>query len=151
LNGMFKDKGGPEDSLLRRVPTKLNQRSWGALRVQFARVTPVDSDHTLEKEHPALSHLIQYVDVLLGANSQVLDDTAHQAGKDAVAAEMAEWTRRAVENPYNAESRYYKRYCMSFFPRALVTSWDGLEHPAVSRFYYERRLRFCERGQKQLF
>ena len=151
LQGMFKDKGADRRRLLERVPSKLSRRSWGALDVQFTSMQPIDSDHEQETRIPEYSHIIQYVDVLIGSASQVLDNSSRKAGICCVASEMVPWVKRATQKPYNPKSEYYKRYALSFFPKVAVRNPQLSGQETQDSFYHNRRLLFCQRDQKTLW
>ena len=110
-------------------------------------MTPVHSDHRREKDFPQCSHVIQYVDVLTGSNSQALGRTSQKPGKCAVATAMLPWTKRATTKPYNVNSRYHKRYALSFFAKQRVSGWGDLGQPPNDPFYCDRPLLFCAQNQ----
>lgn len=93
-----------------------------AFEVRCKEVEFVSSDHRDEPcevlARVCASHILQYVDVILGAMSHCLDYGNPNPGKDGVARRVAPLLSRMVNCPLNKNSSYghYKRYCVGFFP-----------------------------------
>lgn len=120
-------------------------------------VIEVQSNHEDESTYKNESHLIQYVDLIVGGFSQVLDSTSNHEGKCKIA-EILVNNRLPEEvmghKPSHFGSNYYKRYAVSFFPRGKL-SRDEIVNKNIStqvnQFYYDRTLSFCNRNQISLF
>lgn len=117
-----------------------------------SEVIEVDSNHE-KSTYTDASHFIQYVDLIIGGLSQVLDSTSDHEGKCKIA-EILVKNRLPEElmghNLSNFNSNYYKRYAVSFFPwKKLPKNKIVGENVStqVNQFYYERTLAFCDKNR----
>jgi hypothetical protein len=114
-------------------------------------IIEVDSDHYKETRYINQSHIIQYVDLIIGGISQVLDDTSSHEGKHRVAEMLvkAEIPRK-IMGGRKFKSIYYKKYAVSFFPKNKLSK-DEIINESVftqkNQFYDERMLNFCNKDQ----
>lgn len=121
------------------------------------RITEVESNHKKETRYESESHIIQFVDLVLGGFSQVLDDTSKHQGKNEIA-KMLVNNRLPEEimgyNQLHFKSVYYKKYAVSFFPKEKLSK-DELVNKSIfaqkNQFYNERTLAFCNKDQINLF
>ncbi len=123
-------------------------------RVVFAQpeLTRLFADHRRERTWKLQSHLLQFVDVFLGAFSQCLDCSSTNKGQTEVAREVQSVVERLVTKPDNVNSRYYKKYSASFFPsRRLSLEELATEERYVSRFYTQRQMKIVNLLQRGLF
>lgn len=120
-------------------------------------VIEVDSNHQAEKEHKNESHLIQYVDLLIGGFSQVLDNTSNHEGKCKVAETLVKYGLPKETMGYDHEhfkSQYYKRCAISFFPKTKLSKAELINKNILTgkdQFYNERSLLFLSKNQLSLF
>jgi len=116
-----------------------------------SEVTEVNSNHQDESINSNKSHLIQYVDLIVGGFSQVLDNTSRQYGKCKIADTLLKYRLPEVIMGYDKthfESCYYKRYALSFFPKRKIPKDDILRQDAFSQqnqFYNERPLLYSQK------
>ncbi len=118
------------------------------------RIIGVESNHEKEKTYPAKSHFIQLSDLLMGTFSQIYDNTSDQEGKRMAANKCIRFELPAKLMKYNPNSRYYKRYAVSFFPRRKLTKKEILESGItgeVNQFYNEREMKYTTKNQLPLF
>lgn len=85
----------------------------------------VDSDHQKEKNFPTESHFIQLTDLILGATSQCLDCGNNRVGCIEIGKLFLPLVERLndqnrVNNP-NSRYSYYRKCCLSFFPKGSLT------------------------------
>jgi hypothetical protein len=120
-------------------------------------IIEVDSDHERETKYKSQSHIVQLVDLILGGFGQALDATSEHDGKVQVAQTL---TRNGVPNILMVyddayfSSSYYKRYCVSFFPRTRMTKEEVISEGVFRRkdqFYNSREVKTLNRGQDSLF
>ncbi len=122
-----------------------------------SKVIEVDSNHENEIKHRDESHLIQYVDLIIGGFSQVFDNTSVHNGKQQVAKLLVN-NRLPNEiigyNHSHFKSVYYKKYAVSFFPKEKLSQNVIMSRNIFrqkNRFYNERTLAFCNKNQINLF
>jgi hypothetical protein len=90
------------------------------------------------------SHLIQFIDLIMGLTSQCLDFTSHKESVISVSSRLYGLIERMMHNHRNVNSRYghYRKYTTSFFPSqniSTVQMFDSIVQ-ATSGFYQERRV-----------
>lgn len=147
----------PQDKFHTQPITKIDSKA--IIRnepITFKRsaVIEVDSCHYKEKKYTNQSHIIQYLDLVIGGLSQVFDDTSNHEGKLKVARTLIE--RRLPEKimGYNINSIYYKKYALSFFPKYKLSKEDIMDKKIFAKrnqFYNKRTLAFYNRVQINLF
>ncbi len=115
------------------------------------KIKEVKSDHEEEIKHPDASHFIQFADVIMGTFSQIYDNTSNHEGKKLCARAMLKCELPGKIMSFNPNSRYYKRYAVSFFPKAKITERDFFdktpEYFLKSQFYNKRSMAFTSKGQ----
>jgi len=129
-----------DNPFLTHAPYRINKRE-SNVKVRGKQVIQVASHPSREIAHPEYVHLVNLVDVLIGSFSQVIDYTTKKNGCTEVAERVFPVCRRLSENPYNKNSRYYRRYAMSFFPKHLVSKSDMMNYgirPPGDLFYWNR-------------
>jgi len=139
------------------APYRINKRE-SNIRVRNKEVTQVASCISKESECPEYVHVVNLVDVLTGAFSQVIDYTTMKDGCNEVADRVFPVCRRLLKYPYNEQSRYYKKYAVSFFPKHRVSKTSIVQYdikPPSNQFYYDRKLRLyqpkCIPGFEEFF
>jgi hypothetical protein len=134
------------DPFLTYAPYKINQRE-DNIEVKCQQITQVSGDPLREHVHPECVNTLNFVDVILGAFSQSMDWTSSQSGCKEIAQKVYPVCWRLSERPYNKNSKYYKRYAMSFFPKVLHSKsrimWYGIR-PPEQQFYASRNLRLFQ-------
>jgi len=119
------------------------------------KIVEVESDHRKELFYPSASHLIQFVDIIMGTFSQIFDNTSTQLGKVKCAEWMLKYELPKKIMKINTHSRYYKRYAISFFPKGKVTKEDieqkNLLYFTNAQFYNRREMKYTTRDQMSLF
>lgn len=120
-------------------------------------VVEVDSDHNREVKHKTQSHIIQLVDLIVGGFGQALDATSVHEGKCDVAQILVRnglpSILMAYDDPY-FRSNYYKRYCLSFFPKTQMTKQEIISEGVFRRkdhFYNSREVKTINKEQERLF
>lgn len=119
----------------------------------YPKIIEVESDHEKEKDYPSKSHFIQFVDLLMGTFSQIFDNKSEQEGKRMVANKCLRFELPAKLMRYNPNSRYYKRYAVSFFPKRKLTTKQILEGGItgeVNQFYNKREMKYTTKNQPSL-
>lgn len=119
------------------------------------RIIEVNSDHEKEPNSPSASHLIQFIDIIMGTFSQIYDNTSKQQGKKLCADAMLRCGLPGKIAGVNPNSRYYKKYALSFFPLAKISKKDlaekTLQYFKAGQFYSERDMTYTSKGQMVLF
>jgi hypothetical protein len=134
------------DPFLTYIPYKVNQRE-GNVEVKCRQITQVSGDPLRERVHPEYVNTLNFVDVILGAFSQSMDWTSSQSGCKEIAQTVYPVCWRLSEKPYNKNSKYYKRYAMSFFPKARHSRSRVMRYgvrPPEQQFYARRDLRLFQ-------
>lgn len=115
--------------------------------VKSRQIIQVDSNPLREKDNPECCEIINLVDVLIGAFSQAFDYTSRSRACTEVAEKLISICQRLSENPYNKNSRYYKRYAISFFPKNRQSTSmikDYGIRPPEDQFYSSRIIRLSQ-------
>jgi len=136
-----------DNPFLTYAPHKINKRESNVI-VKCKEIIQVASELSREKEHPECVNVVNFVDVMTGAFSQAIDYTTNKRGCIEVAEKLFGVCRRLSENPYNKNSRYYKRYAMSFFPKTLHSKSQIISYgikPPEDQFYPSRTLRLHQK------
>jgi hypothetical protein len=136
-----------DNPFLNYAPDKINQRQSNII-VKCKQIIQVAGDFSREKDNPECVEIVNFVDVMMGAFSQSIDSTGKQRGCLEVARKLFPVCRRLCENPYNKNSRYYKRYAMSFFPKKAQSKSRIISYgiqPPEEQFYPGRPLRLYQR------
>lgn len=115
-------------------------------------ITFLETNHTncLEDNNT----MLQFIDLFLGANFNMLHNSSSQKNKDAIAKKIFPITDRFINNPNNVNSRYYNIYSLSFFPRKKLTSdASEFEKEIIKKdnFYTKREMKLQMNGQLSLF
>jgi len=149
-----RDLGGT-NPFLTLAPYKINRRETNVM-VKSKQIIQVDGNPSKEKDNPECCDILNLVDVLIGAFSQVFDYTSKSCACTEVAEKLISICQRLSETPYNKNSRYYKRYAMSFFPRnrqSVSMIKDYGIRPPEDQFYPSRTIRlyqYCIPGFEKL-
>ena len=128
------------------APYKINRRESNIV-VKNRQIIQVDSVPSKEKDNPECCDILNLVDVLMGAFSQALDYTSGSRACCEVAEKLMPVCKRLSETPYNKNSRYYKRYAMSFFPKSkqsVATIRNYGIRPPEDQFYSRRTIRLYQ-------
>ena len=137
------------------APYKINQRESNVL-VKPQQVIQVAGDLSREKDYSECVVILNFVDVIMGGFSQAIDCTGNAKGCIEVAKSLFPLCQRLSEDPYNINSRYYKRCAMSFFPKYRQSKSETIQYgvrPPENLFYTKRTLRLhqrCFAGFQQL-
>ncbi|MFA5399916.1 MAG: hypothetical protein WC169_00975 [Dehalococcoidia bacterium] len=135
-----------DDPFLVHSPYKVNSRE-SNVSVRCSQITSIASDSQRELHNPEYVDIINFVDVLLGGFSQIMDATSVTArGCNEVAECLYPLCRRLTQNPYNKNSRYYKKCAFSFFPAKnlshIETNGNTLSEDL---FYHKRNMKIYQR------
>lgn len=98
--------------------------------------------------HPEESDEMQLVDVLAGAHRQNIEGSSNAPACKAIAKQVSEVTHRLITNPYNKNSRFYKRYCISFYPKESIAELGDGSIMTARDFYHNRPLKGCMSNQQ---
>jgi len=145
----------PDDPFVIHAPYVINQRE-ANVYVGCSQVTQVAGDISREHRYPGYVDVLNFVDVIMGGFSQAIDCTSRARGCSEVAEVLLPLCRRLSENPYNVNSRYYKRCAISFFPKYKYSKSEIVQHgvlPPDNQFYHKRSLRLhqpCFEGFEEL-
>ena len=146
---------GGANPFLTLAPYKINRRETNVV-VKSKQIIQVDGNPSKERDNPECCDILNLVDVLIGAFSQVFDYTSKSRACTEVAEKLISICQRLSETPYNKNSRYYKRYAMSFFPRnrqSVSMIKDYGVRPPEDQFYPSRTIRlyqYCIPGFEKL-
>ena len=124
-------------------------------KVEFecSQIEFLDSDHRVSGDER--SHLLQYIDLILGSSYNALHWASHQDRKTQVALGLVPLLERLMHAPGNVNSRfrYVGRMSVDFFPArsfASLTQWERrMGEPG--HFYKARELRVKRFKQPTLF
>lgn len=121
---------------------------------EHSEIIGIDSDHEKERGYPSKSHFLQLVDLIMGTFAQIFDNTSKTKGGKLLAADRClSFTLPVKLMQYNPNSRYYKKYAISFFPKQRLTKEQILQDDIrsnVNQFYNERKMEYAIRNQLQL-
>lgn len=119
------------------------------------QITEVASNHENEPNNPEASHLIQFVDIIMGTFSQIFDNTSNHEGKKLCANAMLRHELPKEIMNINPNSRYYKKYAVSFFPSMKISERDFFnkspEYLKANQFYTMRDMEYTLKDQMTLF
>jgi hypothetical protein len=123
------------------------------LLFQCNNIDFIESDHRISRINE--SHLIQYLDLLLG----LVYNCFHATGKNARAKELTlrvcELVERLVKAPGNIHSsyEYVNRLSIDFFPKHSISTEDNLINTCLrsDSFYKKRVLAIRDLEQPELF
>jgi len=135
-----------DDPFLTHAPHKINSRESNIV-VQSREVVQIVSTPSREKDNLDYAHVLNFADVLVGSFSEVIDYTTKKSGCREVAQKAFPICRRLTEQPRNANSRYYKRCALSFFPKQFVKKSAVADYgvkPPDRQFYTNRKLRLYQ-------
>jgi len=134
------------DPFLGYAPYRINRRA-SNIAAKCKKIIFVAGDPLRENDNPECVEIVNFVDTIIGAFSEVIDRTGNQHGCLEVAQELFPVCQKLSENPYNINSRYYKRYAMSFFPRSEQRYSQLIQYgikPPNKQFYPSRALRLYQ-------
>ncbi len=123
------------------------------LRFRCCELEFIDSNHHISEVLD--SHLIQYIDLLLGLTYNCLHASATHDKVKELTLRISGVVHRLINAPSNVRSsyRYVNRLCVDFFPKHCI----GTEHDLSSRclrldsFYKKRPLTIYDLHQPDLF
>lgn len=124
------------------------------IKFSSEKVTFINSDHKKEEKWHKCSHLIQVVDILIGAVTHCIHfENKKNKGKDK-ASEIILPLVNEILNPkprFEEEHYTYRRYSISHFPKNKITDFDGTAYSG--EFYRLKTLKLIEglSPQKDLF
>lgn len=98
--------------------------------------------------------ILQFIDLFLGANFNMLHNSSKQKNKVAIAKKIFPITNRCINNPDNKNSRYYNVYSLSFFPKKkLISNISEFEKEIIKKdnFYTKREMKLQMNGQLSIF
>jgi hypothetical protein len=159
IQNIFSDKKSrkAEDSFHTQPIEEIDVKTWikgENIVFQNSKIIEIESDHEKEQEYPEKSHLIQFVDLIMGTFGQVFDSTSAKKGKCRIADECLRFELPSKLMKYNINSRYYKKYAVSFFPKRKLTKREIIEGGIASKvneFQNEREMKYTTRNQGCLF
>jgi hypothetical protein len=146
---------GETNPFLTLTPYKINQRETNVV-VKSKQIIQVDGNPLKEKLNSECCDIVNLVDVLIGAVSQALDYTSKSRACTEISEKLISVCRRLSETPYNKNSRYYKKYAMSFFPKNRLSASTIKKlgtKPPEGQFYSNRAIRlgqYCIPGFEKL-
>lgn len=120
-------------------------------------ISEISDDHRIESGHSKRSHIIQFVDLIIGGFSQIFDYTSKHYGKCIIADKLCTSNLpQEIIYPKSPKfaSYYYKKYAISFFPKAKASEKDILERNIAAigdQFYNYRDLGYTTKYQPDLF
>ena len=127
------------------------------IRFENSEIVETETDHRIECDDSEERQLIQYVDLITGGFSQVLDYTSKHLGKcivaDTLCNNLLPFDVIYPKRP-KFHSPYYKRYAIAFFPRTKLSKVEILGNTiSLSRnqFYHYRDSKYLNRIQPSLF
>jgi len=131
---------------LNYAANRINLRQTNVM-VICKQIEQVSSDPARERKYPECVNIINFVDVIMGGFSEVIDYTSTRRGCVEVAKRLFPVCQRLSLNPRNKNSRYYRRYSMSFFPKSRHSksrlAGYGIK-PPEEQFYTQRKLRLYQ-------
>jgi hypothetical protein len=141
---IFSEKRSLErnNPFLTYAPLRMNRRGSNVI-VKCRQIIQVAGVISEENTYPECVNTLNFVDVLMGAFSQTIDYTSQSRGCTEVAEKVFPLCRKLMEEPYNINSRYYKRCALSFFPKAKRSKSQLLAYgikPPENQFYFSRKL-----------
>jgi len=144
ITNIFAEKRSPEkhNPFTFYAPYKINQRE-ANIGVKTKRITQISSTPSKERNYPDYVHVLNLADILVGSFSEVFDYTSRQDGCVEVAGKVYDICDKLSKNPFNAKSRYYKRYAMSFFPKRKLELSEIIQSESSqlnNQFYHKRQL-----------
>jgi hypothetical protein len=109
----------------------------------------IDSDH--HESNNKRSHLIQYIDVLMGSIFNALHWESQNVKKENLALVIHPLLQRMIKNPRNRNSSYniHNRKSIDFFPSRRL--YEYTDFPINGTFYKNREIRIDRKSQPRLF
>lgn len=109
----------------------------------------IDSDHHISGSYR--SHLIQYIDILMGAIFNALHWESKDEKKENLALTIHPLLKRMMRNPNNKNSSFthYNRKVIDFFPSRRLNEFS--DFPMNGTFYKNREIRIDRKYQQRLF
>jgi len=139
-----------DDPFLSHAPYRIEQRDSNVV-VRAPEVTMVPGKAE-DGEWPVwIRDSLQMTDVFVGAFAQVLDNPNRKAGCCEVAEAVLSQIRKTIENPFNVNSRAYKRLAVRFFPDKSIDEQIYEAERPYGRMYEQRELKFLNPAQLTLF
>jgi hypothetical protein len=124
---------------------------------RFFRIAQINSNHKMEPRFSSYSHFVQLVDLLVGGFSQIYDATSKDEGKCKIAELLLNKGLPHEIMGYGKQhfdSKYYKKVCVSFFPRDRLdknTLLEGSWRYMTDQFYNIRQSNFIDGSRYPLF
>jgi hypothetical protein len=140
----------PDDPFRHRAPYRINQRDTN-IAVTCPQVDMVPAKGQTDEWSQAALDCLQLTDVLIGGFAQVLDDPNKKSGCIEIAEALLPRVRKMNQNPFNKNSRTWKRLAMRFFPDKSIAEQVYESERPYGMMYPDRPLKFADRGQLSLF
>lgn len=124
-------------------------------KIHFAsdEIEFIDADHRGSNDER--SHLIQYIDLVLGSCRNALHWASKNEEKENLALKIEPLLRRLLKRPRNRNScyKYVDRLAIEFFPRYAYPSLSKWENDIGTRssFYTDREIRVSRKHSPTLF
>lgn len=161
INNIFSDlrsKKEADDFCYRPIKNINFKKNFHRDKIEFLhnKVIEIDSNHERSNSGQH-SHAIQYVDLILGIFSQILDNTSSHEFKHKLAnILMSHSLPKDIMGYRNNHfiSKYYKRYGLSFFPKEKIDSnlfFENNSQGMKSYFFNERELLYVNDNSLKLF
>ncbi len=111
----------------------------------------IESDHRISNNKK--SHLIQYIDVILGSFFNALHWESKNENKEKVALSIKPLLERIISKPNNKNSHYhyFKRKNVDFFPDRKMTTVEEFDMQIKGAMYKKREIRIIRKFQESLF
>ncbi len=113
------------------------------------RIEFIDSDHHTSNNNR--SHLIQYIDIIMGSIFNALHWESHNEKKENLALAIHPLLYRMINTPRNRNSSFniHNRKCIDFFPSKRL--YQYADFPVDGTFYKNREIRIDRKSQLRLF
>jgi len=138
------------DPFPHHAPYRINQRG-SSVTVGCPQVAMIPAKSEGSDWPQAVLDCLQLTDVLIGGFAQVLDDPNKKPGCIEIGEALLPRVRKMNENPFNKNSRAWKRLAMRFFPDKSIAEQVYESERPYGMMYPARRLKFEDRGQLSLF
>ncbi len=159
IDTIFHDRGSGERHPLfpwhaiARLGSSDQKLEFGDSQIRF-----LDSDHRAPEGDPVRSHLLQFIDLILGCTVNILHCSSKDKNKLGASRQIKPLVGdRIIKNPRNKNSSYHYvgRQRVEFFPKTNLAAYDvkSLEYQMhqLSNFYTDREQRIERLVQPTLF
>ena len=128
-----------------RLADEREEVTFSCSKVEF-----VESDHRKKPGGCSESHLVQFIDLIMGLISQCLDYTSLKKSRIQVSSRLYELLDRMMNNPNNKNSSYghYRKYMLSFFPSRKLSNAEMFDSMARAKSGFYQRRRIVQRELK---